>query len=238
MMIAIIVILILVILFVAVCKFLERINRPEKEQLQEGKRGILCIGDSITFGTGVMLSRKEECWVYLLAKQFPGWQALNYGCAGATCMDSGDKPYRQQDLLEAARDTGAEIAVIMLGTNDSKPQNWDPEGYKAELKRLVTEVKGWKSICQTILMAPPAAFCKKGKDTAVYGIRGEIIANEVYQIVCRTAEECGVQCIDLYTLTKDHPEYFGDGVHPNTLGNQKIAEHVAAQMQLQANMKN
>lgn len=221
-----------IVIFVVVCKFLERISRPQKERLQQGKRGILCIGDSITFGTGVMLSRRKHCWVYLLSKQFPGWQALNYGCAGSTCTDAGDKPYRQQSLLEAAQTVSAEIAVIMLGTNDSKAKNWNSEIYEADLQRLVLEVSNWESTKHTILMTPPAVFPRKGKDISVYGIRNGIIANEIYQIVCRTADQCGVQCIDLYSLTKGHPEYFSDGVHPNALGNQKIAECIATHLQV------
>lgn len=36
--------------------------------------------------------------------------------------------------------------------------------------------------------------------------------------------ECGL--IDLYSYTKEHPEWFADEVHPNGLGNQKIAEYI------------
>lgn len=218
-----------VALLVAACFVLDRLNRPQREQLTPGKKGILCIGDSITFGTGVMFSRKKNCWVYKLSERLPGWQALDYGCPGATCVDTGDKPYRQQHLLDAAQDSGAELAIIMLGTNDSKAQNWDAAGYRNALKRLVSEVAGWSSVRHVILMTPPEAFRKKGKDTSVYGIRGEIIGGEVYPIVLQTAQECGVSCIDLYSFTKDHPEYFGDGVHPNALGNEAIAEFVAGQ---------
>jgi lysophospholipase L1-like esterase len=39
-----------------------------------------------------------------------------------------------------------------------------------------------------------------------------------------------LQVIDLFSLTKDHPEYFDDGVHPNAEGNKVIAGYLAEEI--------
>lgn len=46
-------------------------------------------------------------------------------------------------------------------------------------------------------------------------------------------EKHGLQVVDLYALTEEHPEYFMDGVHPNALGNQAIAEHISGSSRFQ-----
>ena len=50
--------------------------------------------------------------------------------------------------------------------------------------------------------------------------------SQLPQIITETAEELGIEVIDLYTLTKDHPEWFWDGVHPNAEGNRAIADEI------------
>lgn len=82
-------------------------------------------------------------------------EVLNYGISGATMLRSGDKPYRKS-FLKAVEKIGPDTPLVMLGTNDSKSQNWDADSfgrdYEAFLKRFMKE--GLK----VILMLPPKAF--------------------------------------------------------------------------------
>lgn len=72
-------------------------------------------------------------------------------------------------------------------------------------------------------MTPPFAVPAKGKETVAFDIRNEVIRNEIRPTIQYQAQKHQVSLIDLYGITAEHPEYYSDGVHPNQLGNQVIA---------------
>ncbi len=198
---------------------------PRKEKAKEGKRRILCIGDSITYGTGVLYSRWKNAFPVMLEEMLgKEFQVLNYGISGATLLDEGDSPYRKS-FLKAARNTNPEVCILMLGTNDSKPQNWNAEKYEETLERWINALKSFSSNPSVYVMTPPAAFRVNGKPV-VYRIRDDVIREEIYPIVKRQAERCRTGLVDLYAATETHPELFGDGVHPNKQGNHLIAQQI------------
>ncbi|MBR2046053.1 MAG: hypothetical protein IJ958_07955 [Agathobacter sp.] len=198
---------------------------PRKERAKRNKRRILCIGDSITFGSGVTFFRRSKSFPAalerLLGKEF---QVLNYGIPGATMSLKSDKPY-SESFFQDARNTNPEICLLMLGTNDSKPHNWNAYLYEKSLKECIKEVLQFPSKPQLYLMLPPAAFSVGGKPI-VYEIRDEVIRAEVCPIVKAQAQKYNIGIIDLYSVMENHPEYFVDGVHPNEQGNQCIAEMI------------
>ena len=65
------------------------------------KRRIACIGDSITFGAGVMKTRKKDAWTCVWNRMLGhDFQVLNYGVSGATLQKEGDFPYHQVGFLK------------------------------------------------------------------------------------------------------------------------------------------
>ena len=189
------------------------------------------MGDSITFGAGVKKTRKSDCWEAKLEKLFSGsYQVLNYGISGATLQDEGNKPYwnmpekQLQGYPEAALALKPQIILLMLGTNDSKPYNWDRERYEAQLRQRTEELKA--SGARLILMCPPFACPANGSDVVAFDIINETIRDEIVPIVKKCAADNEVDCIDLYALTEGHGEYFADGVHPNSFGNRVIAGEI------------
>lgn len=214
----------LIVLAVLFFTALVIVNLPRKDKPIAGKRIIACIGDSITFGTGVAWHRHRDAWPYLLAKQLGnGYQVLNYGISGATLQNTGNFPYRKHDFLQAAKDSNPETVILMLGTNDSKPYNWNAKQYEKELAELLEELKATPSRPQIYVMTPPFAVPAKGKETVAFDIRNEVIRNEIRPTIQYQAQKHQVSLIDLYGITAEHPEYYSDGVHPNQLGNQVIA---------------
>lgn len=198
---------------------------PKKEKAKQGKYRILCIGDSITYGAGVLYTRRKDSYPAILEKKLgDGYQVLNYGISGATLIRQSDKPY-SASFLQAARKTDPKICILMLGTNDSKPQNWDPTSYKDTLAEWIADLKSFPSKPLVYLMTPPAAFgvdCKP----VVYMIREGIIRDEIYPIVKQQSIQHRTGFVDMYAATQFHPELFGDGVHPNKQGNQLIAQQI------------
>ena len=205
-----------------------------KEQPQGDAPIIVALGDSITFGAGVAETRKTDCWEAKLEKLLGGsYQVLNYGVSGATLQNEGDQPYwnmperGQQGYPEAALALNPEIVIFMLGTNDTKPYNWNRGRFEAQLDQRVKEIKAVPSVKRLILMCPPYACPVEGADAVAFDVINETIRDDVNSIVKKCAEENGAECIDLYALTDGHGEYFVDGVHPNSFGNRVIASAIA-----------
>lgn len=206
-------------------------NNPVMEQPHSDAPIITALGDSITFGTGVEKTRSTDAWEYKLEQLFRGsYQVLNYGLSGATLQNEGDLPYwsgnPERNYPVAALALNPEIVLLMLGTNDSKPYNWNRLRYEEQLDQRVKEIKEVASVKRLVLMCPPFACPPEGEQIVAYNIFNETIRDEIRPIVKKCAEENGVECIDLYELTNGHPELFVDGVHPNSLGNHMIAKYI------------
>ena len=195
---------------------------PHKELPLFTKKRILCIGDSITFGAGVVPMRWRDSYPAILQQKLGHeYQVLNYGISGSTMQLSSDKPY-SQPYVDAAEKTEPEICILMLGTNDSKPHNCNPASFVKDLNQRVARIQSFPSAPRIILAIPPAAF---GNPIA-FEIDNDIIREQIRPILMQYAKANRLQMIDLYRETKTHPEWFPDGVHPNREGNQRIAEIV------------
>ena len=94
---------------------------------KEGQIKIACVGDSITYGHGIANWPKNNYPAQL--QEFLGdeYHVSNFGHSGRTLSPDGDQPYVESDQYQLSLDYDADIVVIMLGTNDSKPENWTNE---------------------------------------------------------------------------------------------------------------
>jgi acyl-CoA thioesterase I len=200
---------------------------PKVEKI--GKR-VACIGDSITVGMGVFFNHPEKNSYPALLQGLLGkeYRVLNYGHSSRTLLNSGDHPYMNSRLFPASTSSEPSIVLIMLGTNDSKPFNWNATEYERQLAGFVEIYKNLASHPKVFLMTPCAAFGQKGKKTIAYKVDNNVIVQEMIPILLKVAKESTTSVIDIYAVTRDHPEYFGDGVHPNVLGNKVLAETVFA----------
>lgn len=203
-----------------------------KVEVIKGKKHIACIGDSITFGAGVK-GKKEETWEYHLNEIIGDeYQVLNYGTNGRTLLSTGDYPYTADKLYQRSLECKADIYLIMLGSNDAKPHNWNTDKFEKEYDEFVRKYRELDNKPQVILMIPPHCFPDKETGIVGFGIDASIIDKYVEKIVKETAKRYGLQTIDLYSFSEGHDEWFVDGVHPNKTGNQKIAEYISSQLKL------
>ena len=207
---------------------------PPIPKSDPNKKHIICIGDSITFGAGVARNRNTQSYPAILSQLVPEtWQVLNYGLSGRTLLDEGDTPYRKEKYYYQSLKERADIYIIMLGTNDSKPYNWE-ENKDLYQEELVEMIRGYQYLPdkpEVIVLQPPKCFPEAEGKEIVYDISDDVVKDGVYHAVQKAAEVCGVKCLDLYRLTENHAEYFQDGVHPNALGNQKIASYLFENLQ-------
>lgn len=228
-----ILLIIAAVLLVAAIAFgfsIYRYRNPAAPTLETEKKYIACIGDSITFGSGVRASRDTESYPAYLQQEIDealgeGYQVLNYGLSGRTLSKIGDSPYCNTKFYQESLEVQADIYIIMLGTNDSKPSNWDADTYRADWSLYIEAYQAANPDAQIYLMQPCKAF--PGTDgKIVYEIDNGPISTEIYDIVAAVGETYGLPVIDLYTLTEDHPEWYVDGVHPGAAGNQAIASYI------------
>ena len=212
------------LIFLFVLKYMS--DHPTVPDVKENKIIVACVGDSITYGAGVELQRDSKSYPAYLQKDLGDqYQIINYGLSGKTLTKDGDYPYTDEELYTLSLEAKADIYLIMLGTNDSKPFNWNAENYEKELKEFALSYINLENRPIVYLMKPSKCFPIRGK--VAYDISDEVIHDEICVIVERVADELGINIIDLYTYTEDHSEWFGDGVHPNAEGNEAIAEYIS-----------
>lgn len=207
------------------------LTHPDKPD--QNRRRIACIGDSITFGAGVFATRKADAWPVLwqmlLGKEY---QVLNYGVSGATLQKEGDFPYRKIGFLGRLDAARPELVLLMLGTNDSKPYNWDGPRFAREYEELVTELLSSPGTRRVALAVPPKAFPEKKLGVIAFDISNDVIQDSIRPLILSLGERYSLPVVDLYAFTEEHPEWFDDGVHPNKAGNRSIAQHIFKELTL------
>jgi len=186
-----------------------------------GKTKLACVGNSITEGTSNYPTYLQK----LLGAEY---EIQNDGVSGTTMLKKGDKPYWTQGKLSQALSFKPDMVTIKLGTNDSKPQNWDT--YKGEFKKdYLAMIDTFLTLTpkpSIYLILPVPVF----KD--VWGIRNSVV-KEMLPIIKAIGSERNLPVIDANTPLLGFSSYFPDGVHPNTTGADTIA-HVIYRFILQA----
>ena len=189
-----------------------------------GETKVVCVGDSLTYSQGVMGSRKTDAYPSVLARLLgEEYQVLNYGLPNRTLQSTGNMPYTSEDFYQASLAQDADIIIIMLGSNDSKPDFWNAERFEAEYKQFVQQYQNMASNPEVYIMIPTAIYLEN-PDSG--DCSDEILQEQLVPIITRVAEETGAKLIDLYTVTEGHPEWYKDGLHPTAAGNEAIAQAI------------
>ena len=199
----------------------------------------IIFGDSITYGHGVE-NWKQNNYPAQLQQILGGkYNVANFGSSGSCVNPNGDQPYVRREVFQASLDYDADIIVFMLGTNDSKPENWvDMDTFMAEYTSLIYNYMQGKKIPQLYIGLCAEAYYTDDADQST-GIAGfdiqPAIVDEIASTLASDLSTSGVTIsgiIDIHTLTEAHPEWFeADGIHPNADGAKAIAEAVAEVIQ-------
>lgn len=183
---------------------------------------VACVGDSITFGSGINNPAINSYPAQLgqqLARLDARWEVRNFGVSGATLLRRGDRPYIAQSAFNQALSWQPDRVVIKLGTNDSKAHNWVHSGdYVRDYLYLIDRFANLASQPQIWICKPVPAYRFN------FGIRDEVIHDEIIPFIDDIAIQREVKVIDLYTPLSGLPHYFPDGIHPNAAGAGVMAE--------------
>lgn len=183
---------------------------------------VACVGDSITWGAGVE-NRGENCYPAVLQQILgEGYEVRNLGVSGATMLKRGDKPYWNEPQFHGSAEVRPHAVVIMLGTNDSKPQNWK---YRADFGRdAFALVRYYQRLPRRplIYLGTPVPVVRED-----WGINGNVVEREIVPRVREVARDEGLALVDMFIKLSGVPQHFPDGIHPNAAGAALIADAVA-----------
>ncbi|MCR5364971.1 MAG: alpha/beta hydrolase fold domain-containing protein [Prevotella sp.] len=208
---------------------------------------VACIGNSITEGFGI-----DMCGAYgypaelqkLLGSDY--W-VKNFGVSSRTMLNKGDYPYMNELAWQDEQAFKPDVVLIKLGTNDSKPENWQygaefrqdleqmiltlrpdlaqPVGKKAKKAKKAKNAVPQPVKPQIYLCTPIPAF----KPT--WNISDKVITDEIIPIQQEVAQKYGLQVIDLHTLyANDGDKMLKDGIHPDGKGAHRLAEIIANEL--------
>lgn len=98
---------------------------------------IACVGNSITYGSGIK-NQFQNSYPGLLSQLLgEGYDVRNFGISGRVLLNKGDRPYMHEQKFRDLLAFQPDIVTIKLGTNDSKPWNWR---YGKDFKKDLTEM--------------------------------------------------------------------------------------------------
>lgn len=186
---------------------------------------VACVGDSITYGAGIS-DRVNDSYPgqlqRILQQYDPSWRVDNYGVSGATLLRQGDLPYVRQTAYASAQTCKPDVVIIKLGTNDSKPQNWQyKSSFVSDYCMMIDVFLNLPSRPQVWICKPVPAF------TENFTIRPVVIRDEILPMIDEIAAIKHVPVIDLYTALANYGSLFPDGIHPNAQGSGIMAQTIA-----------
>lgn len=194
-----------------------------------GAKRVACVGNSITDGHGIDMADVQGYPAQLQRQLGSGYCVRNFGVSGRTLLNHGDRPYMKEKAWAEAKAFEPDIVVVKLGTNDSKPRNWDNYGkeFAADLQQMVDELKALPSKPAIYLCCPVASDTGRGKQDENQ-IRDSVVVAGIMPVIKKVAKKNKLQVIDLHSLLDPKSDSMQrDGIHPTAKGAAAIAKAVA-----------
>jgi lysophospholipase L1-like esterase/pimeloyl-ACP methyl ester carboxylesterase len=197
--------------------FISVLAAPAQDAYGNSPIRVACVGDSITAGVGA--SSSFNAYPMQLQRMLgAGYQVNNFGNSGKTLLKNGDDPYWTTDTLKQALDFKPNIVTIMLGTNDTKPQNWKfKDQFTSDYKELIGKFQALDPKPKIFVVRPPFV---PGEGN--YGINEPSLLEEI-PMVDDVAKDEGLPEIDVHGATQGRDSFFPDRVHPNDDGAHAMA---------------
>ncbi|SOD94736.1 GDSL-type esterase/lipase family protein [Spirosoma fluviale] len=188
----------------------------------QSKVRIACVGNSITFGHGLP-NRTQNSYPGQLQKLLGDrYEVMNFGVSSKTVIRSVDNAYTTTSAYREALASKPDLVFIKLGTNDSRlPYRLKIDEFIPDYRQLIQSFKSLPTHPRIVLLLPVASFLTDTTRQTEQAISSLIIPR-IRQVAFE--EKCAL--IDLHALTIDHPDYFPDKLHPDSLGASVIARRL------------
>jgi lysophospholipase L1-like esterase len=185
--------------------------KPQNQIISKMSINVSCVGDSITEWSGYT-NRLQE----MLGD---GYKVGNFGVAGSAVSTEWFKPYVEQSAFQDSMDFNPSIVVIMLGTNDAHIDQ-GTDSFVNDYESLVADYAALPGDQQIILVKPPPIYDND------LGLDGASFQCQVMPLIQQVADNLSLPLLDVYSALMNHPDYFVDGVHPNSDGATAIAMEI------------
>lgn len=189
---------------------------------------IACIGDSITWGFTLLNPWKQSYPALLQEKLGTDYEVRNFGYNDASARFDADTPYVRKRVYQESLAWNPDIVLLMLGTNDTKKRNWNPEIFRRDYRRIVESYRTLPSSPRVILIASIRIFLLMGHP--LLGLYPDTMEEGVRPAIREIAADMGLELVDLQDLFSDS-SYCRDGVHPQRTGTRMLADAIYSGIQ-------
>ncbi|MBQ8038550.1 MAG: hypothetical protein IJ274_01515, partial [Lachnospiraceae bacterium] len=209
----VVVVIVVVVIIVAFVGFKYLYNnglsgQTANTKVKDGQIKVACIGDSITYGHGISGWEKNNYPAVLGQILGEEYHVANFGSSGTCVNPNGDQPYTGRAIYQESLDYNADILVFMLGTNDSKPENWtDAATFFAQHKALLDTYMQGENLPKVYIGTCAQAYYVDGvtEGVAEYDIQPQIV-DEIAALLQEMYAQGDVEIVDVHGLTEEHPE--------------------------------
>lgn len=191
---------------------------------------IACVGDSITWGFTIVNRRKYSYPALLQQQLGDKYEVRNFGYNDAAARFDADTPYVKKRVYQDSLAWNPDVVLLMLGSNDTKKRNWDPEIFRRDYKQIVQSYLKLPSEPRVILITPIQVHRVMG--IPLLGLYPETMEEGVRPAIHEIAKETGLEIVDLKDLFPD-TKYCKDGVHPQREGARMLEEAIYSRINWQ-----
>lgn len=185
---------------------------------------VACIGNSITYGTGLEHPEQDSYPTQLQHLLGDGYEVGRFGKPGATLLRRAFRPYFDQKEFRQAMNFHGDIAVIHLGINDTDPRAWPNyrDEFIPDYSALIDSVRKSNPKCRVIIARLTPLSSRHHRFLS--GTRDW--HREIQEAIELVAKFKQCELISFYEPLHHRPELFPDGIHPNREGYGVMAQVV------------
>lgn len=189
---------------------------------KQKKIRIACIGNSITYGAGIVNRQNNNYPTQLQAMLGTEYEVMNFGVSGTTLLKKGNNPYWKTNQYAAALASNPDIVFIKLGTNDSKAVNRPfYDEFENDYAALIASFSQLETKPRIVLLLPVPSFMTDSNQ-----IYDPIIKSRIIPMIQQVSYATQTEIINLYPLFIDKPDLFPDKIHPSSIGANIIARRL------------
>lgn len=191
---------------------------------QSNKIKVACIGNSVTYGYG-LVAREQNCYPAKLQSLLgDGYLVKNFGHSGATLLKKGHNPYYKTDEFASVLAFNPDIAIIHLGLNDTDPRDWPDHrlDFEADYAWLIARIRNANPAVKIYICRLTPIF--SGHPRFKSGTRDWY--GQIQELIPQIAAANHSELIDLHTPLYSRPDLFADNLHPDAEGAAIIAHTI------------